>query len=131
MNALVFAAARASDGLVGFAFGFFLLFALPAVVKLFTFGYGNFAFGDAIPEIDLGWDDGHAFLLGLDQKPINLSTVQQQFAFPQRFVISKAARQVFRDMAIDDPASPAANLRERLMIRRPPRSTLFPTDALP
>ena len=114
MSALVFAAARASDGLVGFAFGFFLLFALPAVVKLFTFGHGNFAFGDAIPEIDLGWDDGHAFLLGLDQKPINLSTVQQQFAFPQRFVISKAARQVFRDMAIDEPGFAAANLRERL-----------------
>src|SRR5580698_5183593 len=108
MNALVFAAARASDGLVGFAFGFFLLFALPAIVKLFTFGYGNFAFGDAIPEIDLGWDDGHTFLLGLDQKPINLSTFQQQF------VISKAARQVFRDMAIDEPGFAAANLREGL-----------------
>ena len=126
--------ARAGDGLVGFALGFFLFLAFAAVVEFFAFGHGHFAFGDAIPEINLGRDDGHAFLLGLDQQPVNLSPVQQQFALPQRFVIARPAGQVLRDVAIDQPGFAAANLGERFAKRTfsfPEVFTSVPTRTIP
>jgi hypothetical protein len=82
-------------------------------VKFLAFGHGYFAFGDAVPEINLGRDDGHALLLGLDHKSVNLSTVQEQLSFPQRIVIAGATGQVLRYVAIDQPSFAATNFGER------------------
>jgi hypothetical protein len=109
---LVFAAARSGDGLIRFPFCFFLFFGFAAIVKFLTFCHGYFAFGDAIPEINLGWDDGHALLLGLDHEPINLPSIQKQLSFPKRVVIPGATGQVFGYVAIDQPSFAAANLGE-------------------
>jgi hypothetical protein len=109
---LVFPAARSGNGLVRFPFCFFLFFRFAAVVKFLTFRYRYFAFGDAIPEVNLGWDDGHALLLGLNDEPINLSSVQKQLSFPKRVVVPGAAGQVLGYMAIYQPSFAAADLGE-------------------
>ena len=113
MNSLlVFATARSGDGLVRFPFCFFLFFRFAAIVKFLTFRHGYFAFGDAVSEINLGWDDGHALLLGLDDEPINLPSIQKQFSFPKRVVIPGTAGQVLGYVAIYQPSFAAANLGE-------------------
>ena len=109
---LVFAAARPGNGLVRFPFCFLLFFRLAAVVKFLTFGDGYFAFGDAIPKINLGRDDGHPLLLGLDHEPLNLSSVQKQLSFPKWVMIPGATGQVLRYVAIYQPSFAAANLGE-------------------
>src|SRR6202167_4758311 len=70
------AAARAIHRFAGFAFSFFLFFGFAAVVEFLALRHGQFTFGDAVPEIDFGGDDGHAFLLGLDEQPVNLTAVE-------------------------------------------------------
>ena len=109
---LVFAAARPGDGLVRFPLRFLLFFRFAAIVKFLTFRHGYFAFGDAVSEINLGWDDGHALLLGLDDEPINLPSIQKQFSFPKRVVIPGTAGQVLGYVAIYQPSFAAANLGE-------------------
>lgn len=109
---LVFAAARSGDGLVRFPFRFLLFFRFAAIVKFLTFGHGYLAFGDAVPEINLGRDDGHALLLSLNDEPVNLSSVQEQLSFPQRVMIPGAARQIFGYVAIDQPSFASTNFGE-------------------
>jgi hypothetical protein len=81
-------------------------------MKLLTFRYRYFAFGDAVPEINFGRNDGHAFLLGLDHEPLDLPAVQEQLSFPKRVVIPRPTGQVLGYVAIDQPSFPSANLGE-------------------
>src|ERR1700678_278655 len=117
---LIFAAPRSGYGLVRFPFCFFLSLGIPAVVKFLPSRDGYFAFGDAVPEINLSRNDGHAFLLSLDHQAVNLSPVQQQLSFAERVVIAPPAREIFRYMAIYQPRFAAADLGEGLPKRALP-----------
>ena len=50
--------------------------------------------------------------MGLDLKLVDFAPIQEQLAFPERVVVSRAARQVFRNMAVNQPSLAAANLGE-------------------
>ena len=103
---------RAIDRFAGFTFGFFLFFGLAAVVELFAFAHRELAFCHAVAEINLQRDDGHALLLNLHLKLFNLAPIEKEFAFPERVVVSGTARQVFRNMRVNQPSLGAANLGE-------------------
>ena len=57
----------AVHGFIGLALGFLLAFGFAAVVELFALGDRQFAFRNAVPEINLQRDDGEALLLRLDR----------------------------------------------------------------
>jgi general secretion pathway protein D len=96
---------------VGFAFSFFLPLGFAAVVEFLAFCHREFAFRDPIPEVNLQGHDGHTLLLGFDDQPIDLAPVQQQFAFPERVVISRPSGLILRNMTVYQPSFTSANLR--------------------
>ena len=71
--------------------------------------HGQFTFGNAVPEVNLGRNDGHSFLLGLDQQAVNFAAVKQQFPFAKRIVVPEAAGLILRNMAVYQPSLALAN----------------------
>jgi hypothetical protein len=102
--------ARAKHGLVSFPLRLFLPFGFAPIVEFLAFRYGDLTFRNTVPEVNLGRNDGHSFLLGLDQQAVNFAAVKEQFPFAKRIVIPEAAGLVLRNMAVYQPSLPLANL---------------------
>src|SRR6202030_2880434 len=97
--------------LVGFTLGFFLAFGLAAVVKLLTLGHREFTLCNSVPEINFQRDNGQAFLLGLNEQAVDFAAVQKQLTLPEWVMISQTARQIFGDVAVDEPSLAKLDLR--------------------
>ncbi len=72
--------------------------------------HGQFAFGDAVPEVNLGRDDGHALLLGLNEQAVQFAPVEQQLPFPKGIVVPEASGQILGNVAVYQPSLAKANL---------------------
>jgi hypothetical protein len=78
-------------------------------VELLSFGHRQFAFCYAVAKINLRRHYGHALLLGLHQKPVDLAPLDQEFSFSKRIVVAKPAGQILRNMAVYQPSLSGAN----------------------
>jgi hypothetical protein len=103
------ATAKFTHGLADFALGLLVLFALAAVPFLFALGESDFTLRNTLPEVDLERYERQPFVVRLSDEFFNLRFVQQELARPQWRMVKWAARQVFPDMAVQQPDGPGAN----------------------
>src|SRR5438876_8342996 len=95
----------AIHSLIGFSAGFLGAFVLAAVPLLFALRQSNFALCDAVAEINFYRDDGQSLRLCLNGEFVKLIFMQQQLAAPQRFMVPRAARQILRNVGVDEPGA--------------------------
>jgi len=95
--------AIASDRLAGFSFGFLIAFRLTAVVKFLALRQRQFAFGAAASKIDLQRHKRETLLLNPPRELIHFAAVKQKFSRPERIVVPRSARPVFRNVAVLQP----------------------------
>jgi hypothetical protein len=81
-----------------FPFGLFVSLGLAAVPLLFALGEGDFAFGDAVAEVDAQGDERQAFAIRFARQFFDLFLAQEQLARAQGPVIPRASREIFADM---------------------------------
>jgi hypothetical protein len=73
------------------------------VMKLFTLRGSDLNFDPPTFQVQLGRNDGQAFLAGLGPQLVDFRTVQQQFALSGRRVVHDIAVRVLADMRVEQP----------------------------
>src|SRR5215472_14880972 len=91
----------AIESLFGFLASFLGAFVLAAIPGFFALGHSDFDFGDAVAEIDVQGNDRQTFGFGATRKFMNFTLVKKKFAIAERLVIPGTARQVLRDVGVD------------------------------
>src|SRR4029077_2662209 len=86
-----------------FPAGFLVAFVLAAVPNFLTLRQGDFAFGNAIAEVNPQRNDGQTFGLGAARPFVNFILVKKEFAVTERFVIPRAASQILGNVSIHQP----------------------------
>jgi hypothetical protein len=91
------------DGLLDFTASFFFAQLAAAVPGFLATGDGDFAFGNAITEIDAKGDEGKALLLGFGDEFVDFAAVEEELAGAEGLVIPDAAGEVAGNVAMEEP----------------------------